>query len=197
MPGSGNACGSTFLNRIFRKYLEDNFGDLDGFGDDTLEDALIEFENITKRRFTGDEDIIILRVPGLVDNAEKGIKRQKLTLKGCVVKDLFKPVMTAITTLIKCQLQQSKTARAVVLVGGFGQSPYLRNCVRNVVGKEIEIMQPAYGWTAVVRGALLKALHGSAPDTSRVDIAARKARSAYGLDFMVGYDPIKHAGLDT
>ncbi|KAJ9606959.1 hypothetical protein H2200_008970 [Cladophialophora chaetospira] len=156
VPGSGGACGSTFLNRIFRKYLEDTLSDLDGFGEDTLEDALVEFENITKRRFIGEEDFIIIRVPGLADNAEKGVKRQKITIKGATLKNLFTPVMTAITTLVKSQLQQSKDARAVILVGGFGQSPYLRNCVKQVISDEIEIMQPVYGWTAVVRGSLLR-----------------------------------------
>ena len=74
--GSGSACGSTFLNRTFRKYLEETLRNLDGFGDDTIEDAMIEFENITKRRFTGEEDSIVIRVPGVTDHAEKGIRRQ-------------------------------------------------------------------------------------------------------------------------
>jgi sugar (pentulose or hexulose) kinase len=180
------------LNRIFRKYLEDNISSLDGFADDTLEDAMVEFETGTKRRFTGEEEDIIIRVPGLMDNADKSIKRQKLTLKGHIVKDLFKPVMTAITTLVECQLQQSKKARAIILVGGFGQSPYLRKCIQQVVGNNIEIMQPAYGWTAVVRGALLKALHDADPETSRVSIAARRARSAYGLEYLGKYDAFDH-----
>ena len=177
---------------MFRKYLEEYLGDLDGFGDDTLEDSLVEFENTTKRRYTGEEECIVLRVPGLTDNLDKGIKRQKLTLKGGLVKELFKPVMTAITTLVKCQLQQSKKARAIILVGGFGESPYLRNCIRQVVGPDTEIMQPAYGWTAVVRGALLKAIHDTAPETSRVDIASRKARSAYGISHMTRYNAAAH-----
>lgn len=194
VPGSGNACGSTFLNRIFRKYLEENLSDLDGYEDDTLEDALTEFENITKRKFTGEEETVILRVPGLLDNAERGIKRQKLTLKGVVLKDLFKPVMMAITTLVKSQLQQSKKARAVILVGGFGQSPYLRSCIQQVIGPAIEIMQPAFGWTAVVRGALLKAIHDAAPEASRVNIISRKARSAYGIRFAREFDDTEDFG---
>ena len=194
VPGSGNACGSTFLNRIFREYLEENFGASDGFGEDTLEDALVEFENITKRRFTGNEESVIIRVPGLLDDGEKGIKRQKLTLSGSVLKELFKPVMTTITALVKSQLQQSKGAKAIILVGGFGQSPYLRNCLRKVVGTAVEILQPAHGWTAVVRGTLLKAIHDTATETSRFEIVSRKARSAYGMICYVPYDDVKHYG---
>lgn len=194
VPGSGDACGSTFLNRIFRKYLEDSLGDLDGFGDDTLEDAMEEFETTTKRRFIGTEESVLIRVPGLADNVEKGVRRQKLTIKGAVLRDLFKPVMGAITTLVKCQLQHSKKARAIILVGGFGQSPYLRRCIQQVVGDEIEIMQPAYGWSAVVRGALLKALHDTSPEHSRVDISSRRARRAYGVKLCDSYNPHLHHG---
>ncbi|OAP59951.1 hypothetical protein AYL99_04953 [Fonsecaea erecta] len=197
VPGGGGACGSTFLNRIFRKYLEENLSDLDGFDEDTLEDALNEFENITKRRFTGEEQSVILRVPGLTDDVEKGIKRQKFTIKATVIKDLFKPVMTAITTLVKSQLQQSKTAKAVILVGGFGQSPYLRSCIQQVVGENIEIIQPPYGWTAVVRGALLVALHDSAPSESRVNIASRQARRAYGTKVSERYAKPEHINRPT
>ncbi|KIY00568.1 uncharacterized protein Z520_03231 [Fonsecaea multimorphosa CBS 102226] len=196
VPGAGASCGSTFLNRIFQKYLEENLSDLDGFDEDTLEDAMNEFENITKRKFTGQEESIIVRVPGLTDNVEKGIKRQKLTIKAAVLKDLFSPVMTAITTLVKSQLQQSKQAKAVILVGGFGQSPYLRSCLQQVVGENIEIMQPAYGWTAVVRGALLHALHDTTPDELRINIASRRARRAYGtlrLEWIRNDDP-EHIG---
>ncbi|KIW81060.1 hypothetical protein Z517_04083 [Fonsecaea pedrosoi CBS 271.37] len=195
VPGGGGACGSTFLNRIFRRYLEENFSHLDGFDDDTLEDALNEFENITKRRFTGQEQSIVIRVPGLTDNIAKGIKRQKLTIKAAVLKDLFNPVMTAITTLVKHQLQQSKGARAVILVGGFGQSPYLRSCIQQVIGKDIEIMQPAYGWTALVRGALLHALHDTTPDELRVTVDSRRVRRAYGSRCLKPYDIRYHMGF--
>ena len=102
--------------------------------------------------------------------------------------------MAHITTLVKCQLQQSKKARAIILVGGFGQSAYLRSCIKQVVGEEVEIMQPAYGWTAVVRGALLKALHDTAPGTSRITIGSRRARRAYGMGFRTSYKAGRHRG---
>ncbi|KAK4937981.1 hypothetical protein LTR10_021470 [Elasticomyces elasticus] len=193
--GTGGACGSIFLNRIFKRYLEENLGDMDGFGDDTLEDALAEFESTLKRKFTGDEEKVVIRVPGLADDPAKGVRRQKLTIKGTVLKDLFKPVMTAITILIKGQLQQCKDAKAVILVGGFGQSPYLRKCIGKVIGGNIEIMQPAYGWTAVVRGALIKSLHDAAPGAARIGITTRRARRAYGLEVGRPYLAAKHRGL--
>jgi hypothetical protein len=48
------ACGSTFLNRIFRKYLESTFSDNDGWDEDTVEGELDRFATIAKRKFNGD-----------------------------------------------------------------------------------------------------------------------------------------------
>jgi hypothetical protein len=98
--GNGYACGSTFLNRIFARFLEDHLQDLEGYDDDTLEEALHDFETNAKRRFTGDEAGITVRVRGLVDDPAKGIKRQRLTISADKVKSLFEPVMSTIITLV-------------------------------------------------------------------------------------------------
>ncbi len=42
-PGAGHACGSNFLNRIFRKMLKEKFSHLPDWADDTLEAALKYF----------------------------------------------------------------------------------------------------------------------------------------------------------
>lgn len=38
-PGSGSSCGSTFLNRIFQKFLKDKLGDDPNWEDDVLEEV--------------------------------------------------------------------------------------------------------------------------------------------------------------
>ncbi|KAL8930746.1 MAG: hypothetical protein Q9208_000287 [Pyrenodesmia sp. 3 TL-2023] len=43
-PGSGSPCGSTILNRIFRKFLEDRLGHDPNWDDDVLEEAMKRFE---------------------------------------------------------------------------------------------------------------------------------------------------------
>jgi hypothetical protein len=194
VPGSGDACGSTFLNRIFRKYLENHLMEANGFEDDTLEDAMKEFETITKRKFAGDEKSITIKVPGVVDNTAKGVRRQKLTIQGSFIKELFAPVMNAITALVQDQLKQAGQAKAVIMVGGFGQSAYLRDCIQESVGSDVEILQPPFGWTSVVRGALMKSLHDTSPSLSRVSIRSRRARRAYGILIHARWQPRKHAG---
>ena len=187
VAGSGAACGSIFLNRIFRKYLEEELEDLEGFGEDTIEDAMEDFENITKRKFTGEEKDVIIRVPGLKDDPSKKIKRQKMTIRGSKLRSLFEPVIASITFLVQNQLNQTKKAKAVILVGGFGQSSYLRKSIQEVVGNTIEVFQPTHGWTAVVRGALIKALNEDVPSLSRITIASRVSRKAYGLRLSIPY----------
>jgi molecular chaperone DnaK (HSP70) len=69
VSGTGDVCGSSFLNNIFRKFLLDRFTESDGLADDTIEAAMQRFEKITKREFRGDEKDFMLPVPGLKDNA--------------------------------------------------------------------------------------------------------------------------------
>lgn len=43
-PGSGSLCGSTFLNRIFQKFLEDKLKDDHNWDEDVLEEAMKRFD---------------------------------------------------------------------------------------------------------------------------------------------------------
>jgi hypothetical protein len=52
-------------------------------------------------------------------------------------------------------------------------------------GSSIEVIQPVYAWTAVVRGAVLRGLEGSM-------VISRKARMHYGTSFATVYDQEKH-----
>ena len=54
-------------------------------------------------------------------------------------------------------------------------------------------MQPPNGWTAVVRGALMKGLSFLSPTTERVKVHSRTARKHYGTEIMSRYDSAKHA----
>ena len=62
--GSGRLCGSTFLNRIFQKYLIEKLSLNDEWDEEVVEDAMKRFDLVTKKAFRGDtgEDFII---PGM------------------------------------------------------------------------------------------------------------------------------------
>lgn len=95
-----------------------------------------------------------------------------------------------------------------MLVGGFGQSNYLYSCLKehfstatmpppyseqpgsSAVGiSSIEVMQPLYAWTAVVRGAVIRGLEGSM-------VVTRKARYHYGTSYATVWEEHKHPITD-
>ena len=63
--GTGRICGSTYLNRIFKKFLEDKLSHNEEWDDDVLDEAMKRFELVTKKAFRGDlnEEFVI---PGKV-----------------------------------------------------------------------------------------------------------------------------------
>ena len=149
--GSGLLCGSSFLNRKFAQFLKAKLGDEPGWDDDVLEEAMKRFENGVKRQFCGTfGERFLIPVPGLADNAALGIKRGKMTLAGTEVRLIFEPVLDEVIKLVMEQLKASaKDVKAVLLVGGFGQSAYLRDSIRKEVksafNAKTEVMQPPNG----------------------------------------------------
>ena len=147
-PGTGGMCGSTFINRIFAKRLEKKLSHHEQWDADVMDEALERFEHIIKQRFAGslDEEHLV-PVPGLSDNAELGIRRGKVKLDGATVNGIFERVLDEVVTLVKGQIRSTQTRiKAILLVGGFGQSLALRQAVCEAVkNDEIEVIQPAKG----------------------------------------------------
>ena len=89
---------------------------------------------------------ISVTVHGLSDNPRLGISRGKFILSGEEVGKIFEPVVHEVKKLVMDQVRDvrlaSKTPKAVVIVGGFGQSAYLRDCLRELVASfNIEVLQ--------------------------------------------------------
>lgn len=148
-PGSGRACGSTFLNRIFAKFLNDKFYDDDEWNaeKDILATAMEHFETKTKVNFNGTQGDSV-PVHGVA--SQPGIRKGRLTLSTGDLKRIFKPVMDEIIPLISDQIQQTektpnnasvekKRVKLVLLVGGFGNSLYLQNKISDTFGHRIDV----------------------------------------------------------
>ena len=193
--GNGDFCGSSFLNRIFQKHLEGLFKHLPRWDDETLEEAMDKFEKTTKKNFGGGEtDDYVIPVGGLRDDPILGVRNGRYRMPGRQLGKIFAPVTKEIIRLVREQIEESKTRpKAILLVGGgFGQSSFLRDQIRKAV-PDIEVKQPANGWTAVVRGALTKAMAESSPGDCRVYVNSRVARKYYGI--LVNY-PFKEEEHD-
>lgn len=129
------------------------------------------------------------------------------------VKDIFEPVVKEVCDLVQGQVDGLRSKGGVVsgiiLVGGFGQSDYLYRRLKahftsaapppyserptHALGESgagefgsIEVMQPVYAWTAVVRGAVLRGLEGNM-------VISRKARMHYGTSYATVFDEEKHS----
>lgn len=100
-------------------------------------------------------------------------------------------------TLVKDQIASSQVPiRAVLLVGGFGASNYLKERLRHAIDRNVQILQPPNAWLAVVQGAVMKGLAQSAPDElTMVKVVNRKARKHYGTEWRARYEERLHHSI--
>lgn len=153
----------------------------------------------------------IPRFPGLPDDEEVGLDSGFLVMTAQQVKEIFEPVVKEVCDLVSGQVEtlrsKGEIVSGIVLVGGFGQSDYLYRRLKahftsvapppyserpshahitSEQGGSIEVMQPVYAWTAVVRGAVLRGLEGNM-------VISRKARMHYGTSYATVFDEEKHS----
>ncbi|KAJ6077563.1 uncharacterized protein N7446_000499 [Penicillium canescens] len=181
--GDGKLCGGIFLNNIFEHFLSERLGNCEGWDDDTLGAAMREFEMETKRSFSGDtKQDFSIPVPGLADNESLGIHRTSYKVTGQELMDTLLPVLAETLELVMRQIRLSKNSpKSVFLVGGFGQSPLLFEYLRRFIPSEISIIAPVNGWTALARGACVKALADMSNPAPQIQVESRVARKHYGI----------------
>ncbi|KAF4947550.1 hypothetical protein FGADI_10333 [Fusarium gaditjirri] len=185
--GTGGKCGSSMLNMRFRRHLKQTHGDK-YWTDERLVTALSEFESF-KKTFSPKGEPLTLKVdPSL------GLRRNRYTMTQDDMKTkIFEPIMKDVVCLIKEQIKMAGDGvAAVIMVGGFGQSRYLKSRVRDAISSRTDVLQPESGWTAVVKGAAMHGLSRYQPAGTRVEVASRIARRSYGTCLMTKYDMMKH-----
>ncbi|KAI2642096.1 actin-like ATPase domain-containing protein [Xylaria nigripes] len=178
----------------------------------TWQMGLKYFEEFVKRNFNEDEhQEVNVPFPGLPDDEEARLDSGFLILTAAEIKDIFEPVVKEVCDLVQGQVDGLRSkggiVSGIVLVGGFGQSEYLYKQLKahftsgapppyserptlamaRTIGENgsIEVMQPLYAWTAVVRGAVLRGVEGNM-------VVSRKARMHYGTSYATVYDEEKH-----
>ncbi|KAI0137281.1 hypothetical protein BJ170DRAFT_51403 [Xylariales sp. AK1849] len=179
----------------------------------TWQMGLRYFEEFVKRNFNEDEyQEANVPFPGLPDDEEAGLDSGFLVMTAAQIKEIFEPVVKEVCDLVQGQVNTVRNrggiVSGIVLVGGFGQSDYLYRRLKThftsaapppyterpthtsssavAENSSIEVMQPVYAWTAVVRGAVLRGLEGSM-------VISRKARMHYGTSYATVYDEEKHS----
>lgn len=106
---------------------------------------------------------------------------------------VFEPIIKDIICLIEEQITMAASqVSAVILVGGFGQSQYLRSRIQEAIKKDTPILQPNDGWAAVVKGAAIHGLSQYCAISTSPNIVSRVARRSYGTCLMTKYDMMQH-----
>ncbi|KAK1465439.1 hypothetical protein CCUS01_07556 [Colletotrichum cuscutae] len=207
--GNGGKCGGTFVDRNLHELLAKRFGKAftslpitkTGPGSefaDEFEDKKKDFsvQSASKRPMR-----LSLRMEGLgrmsrlADYYDQGQSKVLLTRQD--MKSLFDPVVEKILQLVTDQESRTrktmgKTISTLVLVGGFGSSPYVKDRLKEWCGKwNIRLTTPMNGaWSAIVCGAVLRGVEGSITTEKR-------CRRHYGHMLSLEYCPEKHKGYDA
>jgi hypothetical protein len=170
------------------------------------------FEEFVKRNYNEDDDTEVnIPFPGLPDDEAAGVDSGFMVLEHEQVKQIFEPVVQEVVKLLEGQVEgirrKGDMVKGIILVGGFGQSDHLYKRLKvhfnspaslpppedseteqqesQVQFPPVEVIQPLYAWTAVVRGAVIRGLDDSM-------VSSRRSRLHYGTSYATVYDETKH-----
>ena len=150
---------------------------------------LSEFEQYAKRDLKGapdPEEEWQLPVPGARDNRAANIENGQITITVQDMQQVFDPVVDEVIKLVQSQIQGiqgvQKGVKAVLLVGGFGESRYLKRRLREAIAP-IELLCPGNGWGAVALGAVIRgiAMRQDSAEERPWDVRTRKATAHHGI----------------
>ncbi|MGW8598459.1 Hsp70 family protein [Streptomyces sp. NPDC055893] len=209
----GGKFGSEYVNRAFvENVLVPRFGSYDAI--ERINDqqpaallGLIEKWEEAKLHFSAEHDEeIIIPIPVGIDRCldEKSRKSlaelqdgvtEEIVIPAKEARELFEEVVPGILSLVDKQLDEMRSQRRnapgkelVVLVGGFGNSPYLRHRLQEHLEGRADLIVPPDPQAAVLFGAVH---YACSPQ-----IRARRARMTYGIAvadrFRPGVDPVEY-----
>ncbi|KAI0112375.1 hypothetical protein GGR51DRAFT_568510 [Nemania sp. FL0031] len=185
VEGQGALCGGTFLDKEFEALLKRYIGKA-SWDKMTLADVRRfmnnEWEHGIKEAFNGELDYYTVELPSSAQTAP-------VTLSTDELRPAFTKVVSQIGVLVKKQISDitkktSQLPKLVILVGGFGRSPYILKYLKEGLDRRITVLQ-ARGdkpWTAICRGATLFGAAGLSPANGdeQSPVKSRVARSSYG-----------------
>lgn len=200
VTGTGELCGSAFLNRRFESFVKERLGSTAYFAmkEKTKIAALKSWEEYVKRVFVDgeDQDVFPIQFPGLPDDEARGIDCGFMTVTREEVQGIFEPVIEEVVRLVDGQItavqSKGKRVKSILLVGGFGSSEYLFMRLQNKYTDVLStpdnpdvVLQPVDSWTAVVRGAVIRGME--------TIVQTRKSRYHYGVKYWEYYDENIHS----
>ncbi|KAG9045781.1 hypothetical protein FS842_001106 [Serendipita sp. 407] len=177
--------GGIFVDQSIREVLKRKLNGSEYSDPESISLMIRQFERQTKRAFDGSQTTNQIRFGSTKDNDKKyDIVKGKLTLSCEEVEEAYLAVICNIVDSCNTLLANQK-AEYLILVGGFGESPYLRNhlkCIFEGRGTEVvTVEEPSDG---AVIWYLTELVEG------------RAARFDYGIIHGVIYDARLHSGYE-
>ncbi|KAL4783416.1 actin-like ATPase domain-containing protein [Aspergillus varians] len=199
--GIGGKCGSTAIDRNFYKLMADRFGDdfnnLPCKRKSPGSEFMKKFELIKRDFGTSNEETVFeLPLNMTVEDPDPEYFDEEERLVFVSSKDLravFDPVVEQIIRLVRQQIKDANreagrnSIKRIVLVGGFGDSEYLRKSLKNSFHSrgKMAITVPDNPQAAIVQGAALRGLQG-------FQLTTRRSRRHYGFSWSILF----RAGVD-
>ena len=184
--GTGEFCGSTFIDREFEKLFVRRLGShYHGISALNRQQTAKNFE-VTKSAFRDDpsQRTFYVNVPTMNTIEEAGVYGGSFEITREEMRSLFDPIIDQVLRLISAQvgavLKDRAQVNSILLVGGFGESEYLYQRVQGWASHHaIQVIQPREASTAIVRGAVLRGLEPKdGPAKTSIN---RRARRSYGV----------------
>ncbi|KAF2642545.1 hypothetical protein P280DRAFT_548006 [Massarina eburnea CBS 473.64] len=214
--GTGDQCGGSFVDRGFLTWLETKLG----MGDfvkiagcsaaelsrtslpPKLGRMMQEFSLTAKSGFSGTEEYY-LRLPAPlsgIDDEDRDMCDGEILLKASDIVIMFEFSLRRTLELLKEQLKAAERSghvkiKYVFMVGGFAESPYMHDQIKSMAGEysSVQVIRPAYAWSAIVRGAAAKGLESD----GRTSVKFRKCRRNYGTMCNVVFRSGYHREADS
>ncbi|KAI0532864.1 hypothetical protein GGR58DRAFT_148013 [Xylaria digitata] len=220
VEGKGALCGGIFVDQAFaikcKKCLGKRWERLSG--NDKNDVMRRDWEKGVKPQFTPsldkDYDIQVPALAGITDDPKSDpmIKGGRMKFTRAHIENIFSGVFKDIDKLVDDQIESSKerelSVTGIILVGGFGASPYLYEHLRDrYKATGIDILQ-ASGMkprTAICRGAVIKGFVAIARDsqsdklnvdTLPIKVTSTISRSSYGNSYKCNFMPEIHEESD-
>ncbi|KAG8813630.1 hypothetical protein FRC17_001477 [Serendipita sp. 399] len=182
--------GGVYVDRAVEDLLKHKLANSNYGDEETISLMVRQFEQKTKRTFDGSQTSNIIHFGTPRDNDKNhGIVKGKLTLGRDDVGAAYTRVISNITESCRTLLG-NRNVQHLLLVGGFGESPYLRQQLKNIFDERrtqvVTIDEPSK--KAAADGAVIWYL------TQLVE--ARAARFDYGIICAENYDRNLHVRFE-
>ncbi|KAI1307114.1 hypothetical protein F5Y03DRAFT_405699 [Xylaria venustula] len=200
VEGEAELCGATFLDKEFESLLKRFVGEKSWKKMNQVDIKRMmnnEWQHGIKTAFDRESDDYTVELPNHTHSAPLQFSSDEL-------RPIFDKIIAQINELATKQItaikaKTRKQPKLLILVGGFGRSPYMFTYLKGALKSGITVLQ-ARGdkpWTAICRGATISRADELNPTAvKQLQVQSRIARSNYGWVYRALFDSGIHDPRD-